>query len=155
MKNNIIKLEMFEAVCKCGHVGTDQYFEGHFAIKAATRKEAAEKARWIPRVKHHHKDAVLNVIKIDQERFNEIRAKNDREGYLRCTCIQDQRMIDISDRLIDETKKEDYKNRKEESNKPVFCKKKKIRFPKKYMTHYHDFEEYKNVYNIEEYNDIA
>ena len=154
MKNNIPKLEMFVAVCKCGHVGREKYIPIPFPIKAESRKDAARIARDMPRVKHHHKDAILNVIKIDLRRYNELKRANNQDNYLHCQNIQDQNAINLSDRLMDEDRSNHYTSRKEENKKSFYCNKKKIRNQKKYMTRYYDFEKISN-YNTIEYNDIA
>lgn len=154
MKNNILKLDMFEAVCKCGHVGRSHYIIKSFPLMAQSRKEAARIARGIPRVKHDYQDAILNVFKIDKKRYFELVEINNRDPYLRCTCIQDQNAIDLSDRLMDEDRSNHYASRKEENKKSFYRNKQKIRNQKKYMTRYYDFEKISN-YNTIEYNDIA
>lgn len=154
MKNNILKLEMFEAVCKCGHVGKSHYVIISFPLMAQSKKDAARIARGMPRVKHDYQDAILNVFKIDQKRYFELLEINDRDPYLHCTCIQDQNMHDLSDRLMTEDRSNHYTSRKEENKKSFYCNKKKIRNQKKYMTRYYDFEKISN-YNTIEVNDIA
>lgn len=155
MRNNILKLEMFEAVCKCGHVGRGKYIRVPFPIKAESRKDAARIARDMPRVKHHHKDAILNVIKIDLRRYKELKWENDHDEYLHCKNIQEQNQIDISDRLIDEEERDIYPIHKDENDKPFYCSKQQLRNPKKYMTRYYDFEDYIDINNVAEFNDIA
>lgn len=154
MKSNILKLEMFEAVCKCGHVGKSHYIPISFPLMAQSKKDAARIARGLPRVKHDHQDAILNVFKIDKKRYFELVETNNRNLYLRCTCIQDQNLIDLSDRLMNEDRSTHYTSRKEENKKPFYCNKQKIRNQKKYMTRYYDFEK-NNNYNTVEVNDIA
>ena len=139
MEDGNVKYEMYEVACKCGHVGRTRYIPIHYPIKAQSGKEAASKAREYPRVKHDRKDAILSVCKIDQRRFSELREINNRDPYLRCTCIQDQNLIDLSDRLLDEKETVYRMVRKDESNKDFYYKKQKLRDPKKYMKHYHDF----------------
>ena len=136
MKNNVIKLDMFEVVCKCGHVGKSHYVKIHFPVLARSGKEAARIARDLPRVKHDHKDAILNVWKIDRNRFYELRENNDNDPYLRCTCIQDQNIIDISDRLLDEKEHNVRWSRKDDKYKDFYHENKIIRNPKRYMNHY-------------------
>ena len=155
MKNNILKLEMFEAVCKGGHVGRGWYRPIHFPIIAESRKDAARIARDMPRVKHNHKDAVLNVIKIDFRRYKELKRENDRDKYLHCRNIQDQNLIDIDDQLIEEKKPNIYPIHKDESDQSFYCGKRQLRNPKKFMTRYYDFENCIDINNIAEYNDIA
>ena len=108
----------------------------------------------MPRVKHDHQDAILNVFKIDQKRYFELLEINDRDPYLHCTCIQDQNAIDLSGRLMDEDRSNHCVSRKEENKKSFYRNKQKIRNQKKYMTRYYDFEKISN-YNTIEYNDIA
>ena len=131
MKNNVIKLEMYEVVCKCGHVGRSHYVKISFPVKAQSGKEAARIARGLPRVKHNHKDDILNVCRIDQNRFIELLEKNHQDPYLHCTCIQDQNLIDISDRLLVERKVSSYGSRKEKGGRDFYCSKQKIRNAKK------------------------
>ena len=54
-------MKMYEVCAKCGHVGRDFYTEKIFAVKAKNAKEAAQFARFIPRVKHHHPDAMTRT----------------------------------------------------------------------------------------------
>lgn len=146
MKNNIIELDMFEVVCKCGHVGRSRYVEIRFPIKAKSGKDAARIAREFPRVKHDRKDAILNVLKIDQKRFFELTEMNNLDPYLHCVCIQDQNLIDISDRLQEEKKDVGFGFRKDRNNKFIYCGKRVIRDQKKYMNRYYfDDEEYGDV----------
>lgn len=84
---------MFEVCAKCGHVGKSNYVEKTFAIKATSGKEAAAIARNMPRVKHHHQDAIRYVEKIDESRFNEIIENNSSDLYFQCFNIQDQREL--------------------------------------------------------------
>lgn len=141
MKNNVIKLEMYEVVCKCGHVGKSHYVKISFPIRAQSGKEAARIARGLPRVKHDHKDAILDVCRIDQNRFVELVVRNNHDPYLHCTCIQNQNLIDISDRLLAERKISFYGSRKEKGGRDFYCSKQKIRNAKKYMNHYYNFYE--------------
>ncbi|MBR2094048.1 MAG: hypothetical protein IJ908_00260 [Fibrobacter sp.] len=139
MENDNVKYGMYEVACKCGHVGRSHYLEIRYPIIAQSGKDAAYRARYFPRVKHDHKDAILSVCKIDQQRFSELTEINERDPYLHCTCIQDQNLIDLSDRLLDEKETVYHMVRKDECNKDFYYKKQKLRDPKKYMKHYRDF----------------
>ncbi len=141
MENNVIKLEMYEVVCKCGHVGRSHYVKISFPVKAQSGKEAARIARSLPRVKHNHKDAILDVCRIDQNRYVELMERNNQDPYLHCTCIQDQNLIDISDRLFAERDVDSYSSRKEKGGSEFYCSKQKIRNAKRYMNHYYNFYE--------------
>ncbi len=90
----------FKVTCKCGHVGIKYYIRIPFAVKATSRKGAAEIARYIPRVKHDHKDAILECIEITYAEYLELKEKNRKDPYLCCKCKQEQEMIkDFSKRL--------------------------------------------------------
>ena len=141
MENNVIQLEMYEVVCKCGHVGKSHYVKISFPVKARSGKEAARIARSLPRVKHNHKDAILDVSRIDQNRYVELMEQNHQDPYLHCKCIQDQNLIDISDRLLVEREIGSYSTRKKKNGKNFYCSKQKIRNAKKYMNHYYNFYE--------------
>ena len=130
----------YRVLTKCGHVGRNGYVPIQFAIVAETGKEAAKIARDMPRVKHHHKDAILKVEEISKSIYKEIREINANDPYLHCHSIQEQRQFDLTDRLIPETKwGTPYKRNKEKST--YMHGKINIRHPKQYM---------KNVFKLQE-----
>lgn len=90
----------FKVTCKCGHVGVKNFVRISFAVIAASGRGAAEIARYIPRVKHGHKDAILDCKEISYCEFLELKEINRHDPYLRCKCKQEQEMIeDFADRL--------------------------------------------------------
>lgn len=106
----------FKVTCKCGHVGIKYFIRISFPIIAATGKGAAEIARYIPRVKHDHKDAILDCKEISFEQYKELQQINRDDPYLYCENRQEQEMIeDFSERLEIEPRfiKEIKKNRRE------------------------------------------
>lgn len=93
----------YEVIAKCGHVGRKHYVPVKFAVIAEDGKEAAKMVRDFPRVKHDHKDAILNVNKIDYERFQEIVEMNRNDPYLKCHSRQEQKLLDnLEERLEDD-----------------------------------------------------
>ena len=87
--------------CKCGHVGRDKYIPINFAVIAENGEEAAYIARYIPRVKHDHKDAILDVRCITLEEFLEIKEINDNDPYLKCHSRQEQNLIvNLAERMV-------------------------------------------------------
>lgn len=94
---------------KCGHVGRNQYIPIDFPIKAESMKMAAETIRYRPRVKHHHKDAILSIIKVDPETFNQAVESNNSDLYLKVTSTTDQKRFceDLGSRVIPERKTEE------------------------------------------------
>ena len=62
-------MEYYKVHAKCGHVGRNRYILKWFYLKANSGEEAARIIRFIPRVKHHHKDAIREVVKIDLDEY--------------------------------------------------------------------------------------
>ena len=121
----------FAVICKCGHVGRNNYILITFPVIANNKKDAARIARSIPRCKHHHKDCIREVTEISYKDFLKIEYENDNDPYLKCSCIQEQRNIDLSERIVRE--KELDAEPKEELNHCVYFGKTKIKHPKKYF----------------------
>ena len=85
---------------KCGHVGRRNYINIDFAVVAENAKEAAAKARYFGRVKHHSKDAINYVDEVSLEEFNELVENLSNDPYIGCDNIQEQRRIeDFYDRI--------------------------------------------------------
>ena len=71
-----------------------------FPIVATCGKDASSIARYIPRVKHDHKDAILDCKEISSKEYLELQIINNKDPYLKCECKQEQEMIDnFSSRL--------------------------------------------------------
>lgn len=124
--------DYYAVTCKCGHVGRNQYILITFPIIAESGKEAAMIARLIPRVKHHHKDCIIGVRKIDYEEFVMINKLNSNDPYLSCGSIQEQRLIDLSERVYSEITKETVVKEAEYIH-VLYDGKIKIRNPKKFI----------------------
>ena len=127
-------MKMYEVQAKCGHVGREKYVLKSFAVLAENGREAASITRGLPRVKHHHKDAIRGVKEIDLDRYQEIRITNRMDPYFSCHCVQDQRAYIEPDiyaeaKWLVETKTD-------ESHKVVYFGKKRIRRPKKFIRNY-------------------
>ena len=84
----------FKVNAKCGHVGKGKYISIDFAVVASSAKEAAARARFFGRVKHHYKDAINFVEEIDSNEFNELVNKIANDPYITCDNIQQQRRIE-------------------------------------------------------------
>jgi len=123
----------FEVCAKCGHVGRDYYVDKIFAVRAESAKEAASIVRNFPRVKHHHKDAIRYVIRIDEARYWEIRQTNNVDPYFLCHNIQEQRLMCTITPICE--KNDDYEETEEVTRKRFFDGKKAIKNPKKYYKH--------------------
>ena len=90
---------MYGVQCKCGHVGRHRYMPIEFPVIAENKKEAAQIARQIPRVKHDHKDAILNVRQVSQREYENMRQLNKDNPYLKIGSKHEQKKID---KYIDE-----------------------------------------------------
>ena len=55
-----------------------------FPVVANNGIETAKIVRQFPRVKHHHKDAIISVRKITDDEFNELTYENSKNLYLKC-----------------------------------------------------------------------
>ena len=95
----------FEVQTKCGHVGgRNKYIiKSHFVL-AESRKEAALKARYFPRVKHDHKDAILSSVEITAEEYAIGNYNNSLDPYFTCTSYQEQCLFlpEDSELILDE-----------------------------------------------------
>ena len=90
----------FNVTCKCGHVGKRHFIRISFPVIASCGKDAAALARYFPRVKHDHKDAILSCSEITLEEYLRLKAINDNDPYLKCQNKQEQEMIEcFSSRL--------------------------------------------------------
>ena len=129
MKNQITlnqEIKYFAVTAKCGHVRRKYYLPITFGVVAKDAKDGAKIARYIPRVKHDHQDAILNVKEVSYEEYLEIKNKNDSDTYLLVHSKKDQNTycLDLSDRLIKEDRHQDEEYTRDE--RLAFMKKKVI-----------------------------
>lgn len=132
-------MKKYEVIAKCGHVGKNFYAVKVFAVEASNGKEAAEKVRFFPRVKHDRKDAILSVRPINEDRYYFIIEQNHCDPYFRCKSRQEQEML-CPDLIRFPEKNWMQKEEKRQYNVVMFHKK-KIRNYKKYVTKYIPFED--------------
>lgn len=86
-------MKYFMVTAKCGHVGKNYFYKGNLFIEAENGKAAALKARFNPRVKHDHKDAILKVTEIDYFMYLAGLDVQKTNPYYSCSNIQEQREI--------------------------------------------------------------
>ena len=129
-------MKYFEVIAKCGHVGRDRYYEGHFFLRGKSKREVAAAVKAFPRVKKNHEDAILDVIEISEERFIEGNLENAENPYFKCKSKREQNAVIelIEDKIFPETELQlDYRKQR-----GFACDKKKkrhgnfIRNPYKY-----------------------
>lgn len=85
----------FKVTAKFGHCGRNNYYEGIVYIHANNAKEAANLVRWTPRIKHHHKDAILSVEQTDYVLYLQEQVLLKSNRYFSCTSVQDKKKINI------------------------------------------------------------
>lgn len=109
-------MKYFLVKTQCGHVGRNHYIEIIFPVVAENGSEAALKARWIPRVKHDRKDAIVSVIEVGIEKYELQLEINRSDPYLQAQCPQDQAMIEnFSDRIMDYSPSDEPRRRKRDT----------------------------------------
>lgn len=130
----------FEVQAMCGHVGRKNYIQISFPVIAENRKEAAEKVRSFARVKHHHKNAILQVWEISLDAYLQLKSENETDPYLHCKNIQEQRQIeDINSRICPIQEFEFWKSRKKKSSSAEYRQKKNRQL---IMAHKRSLQEY-------------
>ncbi len=107
-------MRYFKVTAKCGHVGKVFYYPGDLFIKAENGRDAARVARNMPRVKHDHKDAILNVEEIDWETYRAGKKDARKNPYFFCESVQQQ--LEYWDEIGSRLLADDY-NEKEKSKK--------------------------------------
>ena len=124
-------MKYYIVTAKCGHVGRGYYIPIDFPVRAESKTEAAKITRNSPRVKHHHKDAILDCREVSFEEYKAVIEKNKKDTYLLCHSSTEQRLFcDIEDRVIRETKRETQFNR---NNKIGYLLKKRRIEEKEYL----------------------
>ena len=132
---------------KCGHVGINNCINVWMPVEAENRKEAASIARWLPRVKHHHKDAIIDVVKIDKDEYDELVELNSKDPYLNCHSVQDQNKIENLYERIEEDKRNTSKKKEKNKRKLAIYKNTLVRNIKKFIKYNNYFD-----YKMEEYD---
>ena len=83
----------YSVTTKCGHVGKTRFVKISFPIIAESKEEAAKIGRAMPRVKHDHKYAILDVDEISFEEYKALEEKNRKNPYLSCKNKQEQNKL--------------------------------------------------------------
>lgn len=86
-------MEHYAVTAQFGHVGRGKYIPKTIPVYAENGREAAEKVRWMPRVKHHRKDAIIDVRKISEEEYLELKEINKNDPYFKVGSKQEQEKL--------------------------------------------------------------
>ena len=138
---NMSVVRYYKVTCKCGHTGSRRtYIPVTFPVVAENGREAAEKARYIPRCKHHHKDCILDVEECSYEEYVAQQKINKENPYLKCKSIQEQRLLDIEHLFVEDPhfhEEVDDSDYEDKNYRYYYLGKTKIKNPKKYMKNYY------------------
>ena len=126
-------IKYFLVTAKCGHVRKSKYIPVIFAVKAENGKDAAAIVCKIPRVKHDHADAILNVSEVMVDEYDKQRIANENDPFLKVTNKKEHKTVQIlfEHRILPEVSTIS-KKRSEVSAHLVYCKKERIRHPRKW-----------------------
>ncbi len=117
-------MKYYEVCAKCGHVGKGKYYPGKIYILAEDGKQAAEKARNFPRVKHDKKDAIISVKEISEQEYLLGKQAVNEDPFWSCTNKQQQNELcpDIAEKVFMESsyKTESIKRPKRHSLRKIY-----------------------------------
>ena len=104
-------MKYYEVEAKCGHVGRHNYILKKFYICADDGKEAAYKVRYLPRVKHNHKDAIKNVKEITYDDYVKGLDQHKQDAYflVHNSTQQRQSCFFENNEIIKEEEKQNFK----------------------------------------------
>lgn len=85
-------MKYYKVVAKCGHVRKSHYIIKEFFVKAKDGKEAACRGRYLPRVKHDWKDAIIDVKVITKKEFIRGLKSAEEDLYFRVTNSSEQKL---------------------------------------------------------------
>lgn len=77
-----MKLKFYRVTCKCRHVGKKHFIRIEFPVNADSMKYASSIARQLSRVKHDHKNAILECRGIDYKEYVILQMINQQDSYL-------------------------------------------------------------------------
>ncbi len=119
-------MEHYLVTAQFGHVGRNNYIIKTIPVYAENGKEAAYKVRWMGRVKHDRKDAIINVRKCTYEEYMEQKENNANDPYFKVHSRQEQEALceGIDDQIISYENQPSKINKLERINKVKFKMKK-------------------------------
>jgi len=86
--------KFYAVTAKCGHVGRHLYYEGTFFVQALSASEAAKIVRLMPRVKKHHRDAILQMPReVSYDEYLKGLYEYRTNPYFKCESKWQQRLV--------------------------------------------------------------
>ena len=130
-------MKYYLVTAKCGHVRRGFYIPVMYPVEALSRSEAAATARKIPRVKHDHHDAILDVTEVSYAEYLCQKYANQIDPYLWIHTRKEHReLLPLFAYRIKPEKKIVYAKKGAVSKRGVYHKGERIRHPKKYFRSY-------------------
>lgn len=116
----------YAVTAQFGHVGRGKYLPKTIAIMAETGEEAAEKVRWMPRVKHHRKYAIMNVKKITKDEYLELKQENKNDPYFKARSDKEQKELcpNLREQIVSYSNAKTVKQKADRADKIKFKMKK-------------------------------
>lgn len=143
-------MKYFEVIAKCGHVGRNHYYEGHFFIKAHNAKNASKYVKTKPRVKRDHEDAILSVSEVTYKEYLDGVESMKNNPYFNCCSKyeQEEKWEEIKENVYEETEtqityrkmyRKDYRQKRSEYTN-IYIDGQRMRNPYKYykMNNYYE-----------------
>ena len=118
-------MECYSVKAMFGHVGRNNCIIKEVATIAENGKDAANKVRWMGRVKHNRKDAIREVKKITYEEYLALREETNNDPFFKCHSSQEQKILcgDITNEIVS-LRRRDYIDREKRDDKIKFMKRK-------------------------------
>lgn len=119
-------MEHYLVTAQFGHVGRNNYIIKTIPVYVESGKEAAYKVRWMGRVKHNRKDAIINVRKCTYEEYLEQKEINANDPYFKVHSRQEQEALceGIDSQIISYETQSSKANKLERINRVKFKMKK-------------------------------
>lgn len=86
-------MDYYSVTAKFGHVGKNNYIYKTIPVKAESAKDAAYTVRWMPRVKHHCKDAIKETKRITESEYLLLVEEHKKDSYFKVRSKQEQRKL--------------------------------------------------------------
>lgn len=90
-------MNYYKVAAKCGHVRKRHYIIKDFYVKAEDGKDAAHIVRYLPRVKHDWKYAIISVEPITRDEFIHGHKLHKNDSYFNVTNSSDQKFYNAVD----------------------------------------------------------
>lgn len=108
--NKDYPVKYFAVLCKGGHIaGNKKFIPLLLGVRAYNAKAASQIARFVGRVKHDRKDAVILTVETTKEQYEQISTINNNDPYMNIHDIKAQKEISkqIEHRVMREPDAED------------------------------------------------